>query len=129
MFKTKSYSRLMFFFYLGFLSLTFTIHRIVDMKKLAGWLLHNYFFRVLSLAYLTLANLARLGNSVFCQISVRSQFLVRLLFSYWISGGNTIHPPIKGQLPSTGAEPTPFRNLASKLLNLVCMPLQLEKSS
>ena len=46
---------------------------------------------------------------------VRSQYLVRLLSQCWITGGHTIHPPIKGLLPSTGIEPTPFRNSASKV--------------
>ena len=39
--------------------------------------LESWFF--LSVAYLTVANLARLGISVHCQVSVRSQYLVRLL--------------------------------------------------
>ena len=72
----------------------------------------------LSVAYLTVANLARLGISVHCQVSVRSQCLVRLLSQCWITGGHTIHPPIEGLLPPTGIEPTPFRNSASKVAGL-----------
>ena len=72
----------------------------------------------LSVAYLTVANLARLGISVHCQVSVRSQYLVRFLSQCWITGGHTIHPPIEGLLPPTGIEPTPFRNSASKVAGL-----------
>ena len=71
----------------------------------------SYFIQsrvLLSVAYLTVANLARLGILVQCQVSVRSQYLVRLLFQCWITGGHTIHPPIEGLLPPTGIEPTPF---------------------
>ena len=46
------------------------------------------------------------------------QYLVRLLFKCWITGGHTIHPPIEGLLPPTGIEPTPFRNSASKVAGL-----------
>ena len=41
------------------------------------------------------------------------QYLVRLLFKCWITGGHTIHPPIEGLLPPIGIEPTPFQNSAS----------------
>ena len=72
----------------------------------------------LSVAYLKVANLARLEISVHCQVSVRSQYLVRLLSQCWITGGHTIHPPIEGLLPPTGTEPTLFRNSASKAAGL-----------
>ena len=36
----------------------------------------------------------------------------------WITDGHAIHPAIKGLLPPTGIEPTPFRNLASKVAGL-----------
>ena len=36
----------------------------------------------------------------------------------WITGGDTIHPPIEGLLPPTGIEPTPFRNSASEVAGL-----------
>ena len=72
----------------------------------------------LSVAYLAVANLARLGISVHCQASVRSQCLVRLLSQCWITGGRTVHPPIEGLLPPTGTEPKPFRNSASKVAGL-----------
>ena len=72
----------------------------------------------LSVAYLMVANLAHLGISVYCQVSVRYQYLVRLLSKCWITGGHTIHPPIKGLLPPTGIKPIPFRNSASKVTGL-----------
>ena len=78
--------------------------------------LESWFF--LSVAYLTVANLARLGISVHCQVSGRSQYLVRLLSQCWITGGHTIHPPIERLLPPTGIEPTPFQNSASKVAGL-----------
>ena len=53
----------------------------------------------LSVADLTVDNLALLGISVHCQVSVTSQYLVRLLSQCWVTGGHTIHPPIKGLLP------------------------------
>ena len=64
------------------------------------------------------ANLDQLGISVHCQVSVRSQYLVRLLSLVLDYGGHTIHPPIEGLLPPTGIEPTSFRNLASKVAGL-----------
>ena len=76
-----------------------------------------------SIAYLTVANLARLGISVHCQVSVRSQYLVRLLSQCWITGGHTIHPPIEGLLPPTGNEPIPFQIQPPKQLDYRCMPL------
>ena len=59
-------------------------------------------FRVL--ACLAEANLARLGISVYCQDSVRSQHWVRLLSLFWITSAYTIHSPIKELLPPTGIE-------------------------
>ena len=52
----------------------------------------------LSVAYLTVANLARPRISVRCQVSVMSQHLVRFHSFCWIIGGHTIHPPIEGLL-------------------------------
>ena len=72
----------------------------------------------LSVAYLTVVNLARLGNSVHCLVSVRPQYLVRLLSLCWITGGYIIHPPIEGLLSPTGTESTPFRNSASNVAGL-----------
>ena len=40
----------------------------------------------LSVAYLMVANLARLKISVHCQVSVRSQYLVRIFSMAWITG-------------------------------------------
>ena len=40
-----------------------------------------------------------------------------------ITGGHTIQPPIEGQLPPTGIEPTSFRNSPPKQLDYRCMPL------
>ena len=77
----------------------------------------------LSVAYLTVANLARLGILVHCQVSVRSQYLVRLLSQCWMTGNRTIHPPFEGLSPPTGIEPTPLQNSASKQLDYRCMPL------
>ena len=72
----------------------------------------------LSVAYLTVANLARLGISVHCQVSVRSQYLVRLLSQCWMTGNRTIHLPFEGLSPPTGIEPTPLQNSASKVAGL-----------
>ena len=74
--------------------------------------------RFLSVAYLTAANLARLGISVHCQVSVRSKYLVRFLSQCWITGGHTIHQPIDRLLPPTGIELIPFQNSASKVAGL-----------
>ena len=63
-------------------------------------------------AYLTVADLARRGILVYCLVTGRSQYLVRLFSLYWITVGHTIHPPIEGLLPPTGIEPTLFQNLA-----------------
>ena len=76
----------------------------------------------LSVAYLTVADLSRLGISVHCQASVRFQYLVRLLSYCWITGGHTIYPPVEELLPRTGIEPTPFRNQASKVAGLQVYP-------
>ena len=70
------------------------------------------------MAYLTVANLATLGISVHIQVRVRSQYLVRLLYLCWITVRHTIHPPIKGLLPQTGIEATPFRNSTSNAAGL-----------
>ena len=50
----------------------------------------------LSMTYRTVANLARLGVSIHCKVSVRLQYLVRLPSLYWMTGGQTIHPSIEG---------------------------------
>ena len=62
------------------------------------------------------ANLARLG--ILIQVSVRSQYLLRLLSLCWITCGRTLYPHIKGVLPPTAIEPTPFQNLDSKVAGL-----------
>ena len=67
----------------------------------------------LSVAQLTVANLAQFEISVHWQVSVRQQYLVRLLSQCWITGGHSIYPPIEGLLPPTGIEPTLFQNSAS----------------
>ena len=72
----------------------------------------------LSISYLTVADLARLGISVFRQVSAICQCLVRFLSLCWITTGHTIHPPIEALLLLTGIEPTLFRNLASKVSEL-----------
>ena len=77
-----------------------------------------FVFLFLAVAYLMVANLARLVIWVRCQVSFRSQYLVRLLSQRWVTGGHTIHPPIEGLLPPTGIEPTSFRNSASKVAGL-----------
>ena len=85
------------------------------------WFFLVTLFRVggfLFVAYLTVANLARLVISVHCQVSVRSKYLLRFLYQCWITGGHTIHPPIEGLLPLTSIEPTPFRNSAFKVAGL-----------
>ena len=69
------------------------------------WLLYlnfdQFFFQLLYLesgflfvAYLTVANLDRLGISVHCQVSVSSQYLVRFLPQFQTTGGLTIYPPM-----------------------------------
>ena len=73
----------------------------------------------LSVAYLTVANLARLEISVHCQVSVRSQFLVRPFSQCWITVSHTIRPPIEELIAPTGIEPTPFQNLASQVAGLL----------
>ena len=52
-----------------------------------------------SVAYFTVANSARHEISIHCQVSIRSQYLFRLLSQCWITGGHTIHPLIEGILP------------------------------
>ena len=47
-----------------------------------------------------------------------SQYLVGFRSLCWISDGHTLRLPIQGLLPPTGIEPTPFRNLASKVAGL-----------
>ena len=77
----------------------------------------NYFIQsriFLFVAYLTIANLDRLGNSVRCQVPATSQYLVSFVSLCWITGGRTIHLPIEGLLPPTGIKPTLFRNSASE---------------
>ena len=102
------------------ISRTYVIVRYKDCKVLL-----NLFFQFLylesgflSVAYLTVANLARLGISVHCQVSVRFQYLVRLISQCRITDGHTIRPPIEELLPPTGIEPTPFRNSTSKVAGL-----------
>ena len=70
------------------------------------------------LSVAAVANLVQIGISIHCQVSARSQYLVRFLSLYWITGGHTVHPPIEGLLPPTVMEPTTFRNLASKVSGL-----------
>ena len=60
------------------------------------------------------ANLARLGISVHFYVTVRSQYLVRLLFLCSITGGHTI----EGLLPQTSIEPRLFLNSTSKVAGL-----------
>ena len=36
----------------------------------------------------------------------------------WITDGHTIHSPIERLLPTTGIEPTPFRNPATEVAGL-----------
>ena len=60
--------------------------------------------RFLSLAYLPRANLAQFIDSVHCQVSARFQYLVRLLSFYCITGGHTIHPPIRRLVTPTSTE-------------------------
>ena len=73
----------------------------------------------MSVAYNTVANLSRLAISVLSEvrslISVRFQYLVRLLSLSWSTSGHTIHPPIKGLFPPTGTEPIPLQNLTYKV--------------
>ena len=90
----------------------------VDMVKNKSFQLLYLESRFLSVAYLTVANLARRGISVHCQVSVRSQYLVRILSQCWITVDHTIHPPIKGLLSPSGIEPTPFQNSVSKVAGL-----------
>ena len=77
----------------------------------------------LSVAYLAVANLARLGISVHCQASVRSQCLVRLLSQCWITGGHTIHPSIEGLLPQLVPNPHRSGIQPPNQLDYRCIPL------
>ena len=104
----------LFYFYMKFLSFKH-MHAMAVMIFFQLLYLESGF---LSVAYLTIANLARLGISVHCQVSVRLQYLVRLLSQCWIAGGHKIRPPIEELLPPTGIEPTPFRNSTSKVAAL-----------
>ena len=84
-----------------------------------SYFIQSQFFK--SIAHLMVANLARLGISVYCQLSVRSQYLVRLLSLCWITGGHTIHPLIEGLLPPTGVETTlPKFGLQSSWITDAC---------
>ena len=90
-----------------------------SIKPFRGSCFFSYFIynRVfLSVAYLTVANLARLGIPVHCYVSVR--YIVRLLSQCCITGGHTIQPTIEVLLPPTGIEPTLFRNSSSKIAGL-----------
>ena len=69
-------------------------------------------------AYLMVADLARIGISVHCQVSVRFQYLVSLLSLCWITGLYSVYRPIEGLLPATGIELTLFRNSVSKVPGL-----------
>ena len=94
---------------------------ITQLVFASGIILKLRFFQLLylesgflSVAYLTVANLARLGISVHCQVPVRSQYLVRLLSQCWITGGRTIHPPIEGLTPNNPQlPPTPNPQLVT----------------
>lgn len=69
-------------------------------------------------AYLTIANLVRLGMSFCCYFLVRSQYFASFLSLCWIEGGHRIHPPTEGLFCPTGIEPTPYRNSASEVAGL-----------
>ena len=91
----------------------------------------NIFFQLLYLesgfsfvANIIVANLARLGILVHCQVSVRSQYLVRFLSQCWITGGHTIHPPIEGLLPQLVLNPHCSEIRPPKQLDYRCMSLQ-----
>ena len=47
--------------------------------------------------------------TVCCKFSARSQYLVRLLSLWWITGGHTVHQPPEWLLVQTGFEPTQFQ--------------------
>ena len=64
------------------------------------------------------ADLVRLGISVRCWVSARSQYLVEFFSFCWITGGHTIYLPIDGLLPPTGIEPTPLKISVSKVAGL-----------
>ena len=64
--------------------------------------------------FMVISRIFNISEPVFLRIinsnlSVRSQYLVRLVSWCWITSGHTIHPLI---------EPTPFRNSASKVAGL-----------
>ena len=67
---------------------------------------------LLYVAYLTIANLAQLGILVLCSVSVFSQAPLLVLDYRW-----SYNPPTY-QRTMIGIEPTPFRNLASKVAGL-----------
>ena len=43
------------------------------------------------------------------KFSARSQYLVRLLCLWWITGAHTVHQPLEWLLPQTGFEPAPLQ--------------------
>ena len=47
--------------------------------------------------------------TVRCNFLARSQYLVRILSLWWITGGHTVHQPLEWLLLQTGFEPTPFQ--------------------
>ena len=103
---------------------TFTSQRPLNGNNNESLLMLDFFVNLFivtvfySVVYLMVAYLARLGILFQCKVSMMHQYLVRLFSSCWITGGHTIHPPIKELLPSTGTEPTPFRDSAHKVAGL-----------
>ena len=47
--------------------------------------------------------------TVRCKFSARSQYLVRRLSLWWITGGPTVHQPLEWLLSQIGFKPTPFQ--------------------
>ena len=66
---------------------------------------------ILSIAYLTVANLVRLGISVYCHVSAK-------FLSLWLQVVTQYFHLTEGLLSPTGTEPTPFWNSASKVAGL-----------
>ena len=84
---------------------------------------YSIYLGFLSVPCLAVANLVRITISLRCKVSVKPQYVLRLGSFNRITGNHTIHPLIERLLSTTGIEPTPFGNSATKVAGLQCMPL------
>ena len=75
-------------------------------------------------AYLMVADLARIGISVHCQVSVRFQYLVSLLSLCWITGVYSVYRPIEGLLPQLVLNSHCFEIRSPRQLDYRCILLR-----